>query len=124
MQAYFELHLFTRNIGSALVAILPLCAGCEVASPIVSAGKDTYVVSSHVGACVHCSAAVTGLQAANKFCSKMGKVVLVRNTEGYTNPFGYDTSNQLIFSCLDESDAEYKRPNLRKDNGVTTIEKR
>jgi hypothetical protein len=71
---------------------------------------------------MHCSAAVTGLQTANKFCAKMGKFVVIGNTSGATNPFGYDTGNQLIFSCINEDDPEYQRAGLRKDNGVTTIE--
>jgi hypothetical protein len=92
------------------------------ASGVVPAGKDTYMVSSHVGACVSCSAAVKSLKTANEYCEKQGKVVVVRNTSGATNPFGYDNGNQTIFSCVSPDDPEYTRPTLRKDNGVTTIE--
>ena len=105
-----------------VLALALLAAGCKVSSPVVPAGKDTYMVSSHVGLCVSCSAAVTGLQTANKFCAQMGKFVVVRNTGGYTNPFGYDNSNQLLFSCVGENDPDYQRPTLRKDNGVNTVE--
>jgi hypothetical protein len=52
----------------------------------------------------------------------MGKFVVIRNTSGATNPFGYDNGNQLIFSCVTADDPEYQRPGLRKDNGVTTID--
>jgi hypothetical protein len=97
-------------------------AGCQVSSGVVPAGKDTYMVSSHVGACVSCSAAVKSLKTANEYCEKQGKVVVVRNTSGATNPFGYDNGNQTIFSCVSPDDSEYTRPTLRKDNGVTTIE--
>jgi predicted RNA-binding Zn-ribbon protein involved in translation (DUF1610 family) len=82
------------------------------------------MVSSHVGACVSCSAAITSLKTANDFCAKQGKVVVLRNTSGATNPFGYDNGNQTIFSCVSPDDPEYARPALRKDNGVTTIENR
>jgi hypothetical protein len=91
-----------NTISKRLTVLALLVAGCKVSSPVVPAGPDTYLVSSHIGGCVSCSAAVTGLQTANKFCAKMGKVAVVRNTSGYTNPFGYDTSNQLTFSCVDE----------------------
>jgi hypothetical protein len=95
---------------------------CQVSSPIVPAGKDSYMVSSHVGACVSCSAAIKSLKTANDFCAKQGKVVIVRNTSGATNPFGYDNGNQTIFSCVSPDDPEYTRPTLRKDDGVSTIE--
>lgn len=81
-------------------AVIVLLSGCEVSSPVVSAGKNTYLVSSHVGACISCSAAVQGLKTANAFCAKQGKTAVIRNTSGYTNPFGYDNSNQLYFSCV------------------------
>ena len=96
--------------------------GCKVSSPVVPAGKDSYMVSSHVAACVSCSAAIKSLKTANDFCAKQGKVVVVRNTSGATNPFGYDNGNQMIFTCVSADDPEYTRPTLRKDNGVTTIE--
>jgi hypothetical protein len=101
-----------------------IVAGCQVSSAVVPAGKDTYMVSSHVGACVSCSAAVKSLKTANEYCAKQAKVVVVRNTNGATNPFGYDNGNQLIFSCVPADDPEYVRPDLRKDNGVTTIQNR
>jgi hypothetical protein len=111
-----------RTVCICLVALALLAAGCKVSSPVTPAGKDTYLVSSHVGACVSCSAAVTGLQTANKFCAKMGKFAVVRNTNSVTNFAGYTVSNELIFSCVDENDPDYQRPNLRKDSGVTTVE--
>jgi hypothetical protein len=83
-----------------MFALVLLLAGCEVSSPVVSAGKDIYFVSSHVGACINCSAAVQSLKTANAFCAKQGKTAVIRNTSGYRNPFGYDNSNQLYFSCV------------------------
>jgi hypothetical protein len=80
------------------------------------------MVSSHVAACISCSATVKSMQTANAFCAKQGKFAVVRNTSGSTNPFGYNVSNELIFSCIDENDPDYQRPNIRKDNGVTTVE--
>lgn len=96
-------------------------AACKVSSPVTPTGKDTYLVSSHVAACVTCSAAVQGLQTANKFCAQTGKFVVVRNTNSVTNIFGYTVGNELTFSCVDQNDPEYQRPELRKDNGTTTI---
>jgi hypothetical protein len=95
-----------------LFVLLLAFAGCQVSSPIVPAGKDSYLVSSHVGGCVSCSAAVKSLKAANDFCAKQGKAVIVRNTDGTTNPFGYNTANETVFSCVSPDDPEYARPTL------------
>jgi hypothetical protein len=95
---------------------------------LVAGGADgkrqSYQVSSHVGGCVSCSAAVKSLQTANQFCASIGKFVIVRNATNTTNPFGYVVANELTFSCVDKDDPEYVRPTLRKDNGVTTTESR
>ncbi len=108
----------------AVIAVAALLGGCEVSSPIVQSGKDSYMVSSHVGACVHCSARIKSMQSANAFCAKQGKVAIIRTSSGATNPFGYDNGNDMVFSCVSPDDPEYTRPNLRPDNGVTTIENR
>ncbi len=80
------------------------------------------MVSSHVAACISCSAAVQSLKTANAYCEKQGKGVVVRNTSGAVNPFGYDNGNQTVFSCVAKDSPEYVAPTLRRDNGVTTIE--
>jgi predicted RNA-binding Zn-ribbon protein involved in translation (DUF1610 family) len=116
-------HLYT--VPMRYWAILPLSillAGCETSSPVVPAGKDSYMVSSHVGACVSCSATVTSLQTANAYCAKQGKVAIVRNSNSTTNAFGYTVGDQTTFSCVSSDDPEYTRPSMRKENGVTTIE--
>lgn len=106
----------------AVFAAVALLGGCEISSPITPAGPDTYMVSSHVAACINCSARIQSMKAANAFCAKQGKFAIVRNTSGATNPFGYDNGNDMVFSCVSADDPEYQRPNLRKDNGITTIE--
>lgn len=105
----------TRNW--MLIGSLAL-AGCVSTSEIVPAGKDTYMVTgaSHGGAAGGKEGAAA-LKAANAHCEKMGKHLQIRRTDsGYS--LNYASMN-LIFSCLDENDPEYKRPDLRKD--PTTI---
>jgi hypothetical protein len=92
----------SMRLAGALVVLL--ISGCVVSSPIASSGKNTYVVSSHSSACLKCTSASTALQAANHFCATQGKSLVIRNTSGYMSPFGYNTENQLIFSCRDEQD--------------------
>lgn len=93
--------------GGALV--LSLISGCVISSPVVPSGKNTFVVSSRSSACLKCASASKALQAANQFCAAKGKSLVIRNTSGYMNPFGYNTENQLIFSCLDENDPALQR---------------
>jgi hypothetical protein len=88
-------------LGGTLTALL--VSGCLVSTPIVPSGNNTYVVSSRSSACFKCASASTALKAANDFCAKNGKSLVVRNDSGYMNPFGYNSQNQLVFSCADES---------------------
>lgn len=108
----------------ALFGSFVMIAACQTSSPIVQAGKDTYMVSSHVSGCVSCSASVQSLKTANDFCAQQNKVVAIRNSQSSTNGFGYQVGNEMLFSCIAEADPENTRPNLRKDNGVLTIENR
>jgi hypothetical protein len=109
-----------RRIG--IIAALVMFSACQTSSQVVQAGKDTYMVSSHVAACVSCSASVQSLKTANEFCLKQGKYVSIRNSQSTTNAFGYEVGNELIFSCITEADPENIRPSLRNDIGVLTIE--
>jgi len=104
-----------------VLAILELLAGCTT-GPVVAAGKDSYIVSaSTVPGATPASAKV--LIAANQKCASMDKVVIVRNLDAKEAVlFQNEGSATLVFSCVDKNDPEYLRPNLRKDNGVTTIE--
>lgn len=103
-----------------LISLLVL-SGCSVSSPIMPVGKDTFMVSSHVGACINCAASITSIKAANEYCAQQGKVIVMRNSNSSTNQYGYETSNQLTFSCVSQNDSENTRLTLRKDNGVLTI---
>lgn len=109
---------------STLIAPIALLAACQVSSHVVPAGKDSYMVSSHVAGCISCAASVKSLETANAYCGKEGRVAIVRNSNSTTNGFGYEVGNSMVFSCVAPDDPEYARPNLRKDNGVSTIENR
>ena len=82
-------------------------AGCAVSSPVEPYGKDTYLVSSHVGSCMSCSASIQGMKTANAYCAKEGKFAIMRHTSGATNGFGFNVSNELVFSCVTADDPEY-----------------
>lgn len=106
----------------AVFATVVLLAGCATGR-VSPAGKDTYIVSAtRCGFCEPVQGYVT--QIAAQYCTELHKNLLVRNISG-NNVQPWAPGNATItFSCLNDSDPEYTRPNLRKDNGVTTIEAR
>jgi hypothetical protein len=91
--------------------------GCATTSDIVPYGKDTYMLSAGDiwGGYSSGTLQVKAAQRANEYCQSIGKVFVVRNTgtagvQGWTS-----TSSTLVFSCVDEKDAENTRPNLRRN---------
>jgi hypothetical protein len=114
-------HIAIEIISLSLLAACLALSGCST-GPVVAAGKDSYMVSvSTVPGATPASA--KALIAANQKCASMNKVVVIRNmndTEAVL--FKNEGSATLLFSCVDQNDPEYQRPNLRKDNGVSTIE--
>jgi len=108
-------------VGLALLFV----AGCVSTSEIVPAGKDSYMVSGSAnGGAVSGQSIIAATKQANEYCAKQGKVMQIRNTNtGGSAGWGGEHSN-MIFSCLFPDDPEYTRPNLRKDNGVGTVENR
>ena len=94
-------------LGGGLAALL--VSGCLVSSPIAPSGDNTYVVSSRSSTCFKCASAATALKEATEFCAKKGKSLVIRNTTGYMDPFGYNSERKLVFSCLDENDPALQR---------------
>lgn len=88
-------------------------------SEIVSAGKDSFMitVTSHGGRVG--GEGPIALKAANAYCEGGSKHMLIRRTD-FGSAFEY-ASMTLIFSCLDANDPEYQRPDLRRDP-TTVIE--
>lgn len=110
-----------KTIAVVLAALL--LAGCVTASEVLPAGKDTYMVAGGgTGGLSYGKTAIAALKKANDYCTALHKLVMVRNTQTQSAFNGENSS--LIFSCLSADDPEYKVLNLRKDNGVTTIENR
>ncbi len=105
-----------KRIISSL-GLIGLISGCATTSDIVPYGKDTYMLSAGDiwGGYSSGTLQVKAAQRANEYCQSIGKVFVVRNTgtagvQGWTS-----TSSTLVFSCVDEKDAENTRPNLRRN---------
>jgi hypothetical protein len=98
------------------VAVLGfVAAGCTT-SDIVPVGRDSFMVSSTSTSDL-VSAPIMSAKAANRYCDARGEHMIIRRT--LTEPMGFgNTSNNLIFSCVSDSDPEYSRPNLRSAPNV------
>lgn len=85
-------------------------AGCASTSDIVPAGKDTYMMTAHArGPYPGGKSTMDALTAANGYCAKLGKVVIVRHTEKTGLPSALGENSTVVFSCVPENDAEYQR---------------
>jgi len=99
------------------VFVVALISGCTTVSHPVSTGRDTYLLSTHG---VPWSAPeVPALEKAGQFCQSHGKVIEVMSINSTRTP---DPRAQIQFKCVDAS--QQHSAELRKDNGITTIEVR
>ncbi|HTX24481.1 MAG TPA: hypothetical protein VMD03_07490 [Steroidobacteraceae bacterium] len=109
----------SRASHGVLAAAL-LIAGCQISSPIISNGDNSYSLGSRTSVCMRCASASTALQQASDFCAKMGKSLVVKSPSGYMSPFGYNGTHQLVFSCLDQSNGAGLPPSA--GNGAIFID--
>ncbi|MFZ6871795.1 hypothetical protein ACO0LF_07015 [Undibacterium sp. Di27W] len=85
--------------------ILILCAiitGCQSVSPVVSIGKDAYMVGANVRGGLTSDAEVTALSVrrATEWCEALGKQMELTNasnsgTQGWT-----PQQSQIMFKCV------------------------
>jgi hypothetical protein len=91
-------------------------SGCVYPSDIVPAGKDSYMISSSTGS-VFRSLGTSNLKDANAYCDAQGRHMIIRHTGTTMSGFG-NRSNDLLFSCVSDTDPEWQRPNLKSDPTV------
>lgn len=109
-----------KNLLFGVVLVMALSA-CTT-SPVVSIGKDTYMVST-TSVPGSTSASAKAMVAANKTCAAQGKAVVVKTMQGREAVlFQNEGSATVTFVCVDANSPEYTAPTLRKDNGVSTIQ--
>jgi hypothetical protein len=108
----------TKIISAVLVVGLTACS----TSPVVSIGKDSYLVSA-TSVPGSTSAAAKAILAANKTCAAQGKSVVIKTMQGKEAVlFQNEGGATVTFSCVDAHSPEYIAPTLRKDNGISTIQ--
>ena len=91
-------------------------AACVSTSEVVPMGKDSYMISVDDSLTWNKgNSAITASKAANAYCERMGKHMIVRRMDTSGTPGWTTLSANFIFSCVTEDDPEYQRPNLKKD---------
>ena len=105
-----------KTIG--VVAAVFLLSGCAYKSDAYKVGKDTYMVTgtSDYG---YAGARNQAMKAASQTCTRIGKYMQIKNTQQHQSYLFW--SVDVTFLCIGENDKDYKRTQMRKDNGVTDI---
>ena len=110
-----------KRIIAALAAGLVL-GGCATTSP-TKIGRDTYSVSARVPFAGPTGAKGDAFKSATAFCGKQDKYVQLLTENSYECALhGGCGEAEITFLCLDEKDPRYTANQMRKDNGVSTIE--
>ena len=107
-----------------LIVAIAACGlvACANTGPM-KIGKDTYSISVRVPFSGPSGAKGDALQAANAYCSKQNKYILLQSENSYECALhGGCGEAEVTFMCLDENDPRYAAAHMRKDNGVNTIE--
>jgi hypothetical protein len=109
-----------RSLAAIAALAIPLCAtGCVSTSEIVPVGRDSFMISATTrGGATMGQAPIVAAKAANQQCAAIGRHMIIRRTDSAIEGFNNSGINTLVFSCVDETDPEYQRPNLRKDPNV------
>ena len=90
-------------------------AGCGSISPVVSIGRDTFMVESHgvAGNGTSASEKAKAYQTASNYCTALSKEMQPINTAQVEAGWGRPPSAEVQFRCLSAGDPELARPNLR-----------
>lgn len=105
-------------LGLTLVVAISACS----TSPVVSIGKDSYLVTT-TSVPGSTSAAAKAMIAANQTCAAQGKAVVVKTMQGREAVlFQNEGSATVTFICVDANSPQYTESTLRKDNGVSTLQ--
>jgi hypothetical protein len=117
-----ETHRIARSF--ALVAGVVL-GGCVSTSQVLEMGRDTYSVSATAdGYRDAASARQSAFQAGAQKCNSLGKRFMFVEESTARTRMGIDTTVNVTFRCLAESDPEYARPEVRQAPAVVIEDQR
>lgn len=100
----------------SLIGLIAL-TGCVMSSEVVPVGPDSFMVNTTVrgggGA-----GGIEAVKVANRYCDSSNLHMIVRRVDSTGVPGWTPVSSNLIFSCVSDSDPEYRRPNLKREPNV------
>lgn len=106
-------------------AVAMVLAGCVTTSEVVPAGKDSYMVTVSARGAAAGDGRIESLKAANAYCATSSRHMIIRRTDTSGIAIGaLPVTTALVFSCVDDSDPEWQRPNLRKDPTMVVEDQR
>jgi hypothetical protein len=115
---YKQHFIFTIAVSLALM-------GCVSTSSVLEMGRDTYSVSATAdGFRDAASARQSAFQLGAQKCAALGKRFMFLNESTARTRMGIDTNVNVTFRCLNESDPEYARPNVRQAPDVVIEDQR
>jgi hypothetical protein len=106
-----------------IVGLVVLVNGCVSTSPVMSTGRNSYLVTVQSHNQWH-KAIIDGVQQANSYCQSKGMLAVVNQTQQGGTEFMASSTATVQFSCFREDDPAYRASTLRPDNGTTTIQQR
>ena len=109
-----------------LFGVLAALTACASTTGIVPVGPDTYTVSASATAerGGTMGARILAIQQAGRYCTSIGRELLVTNITTKTiNRFGEGFSD-VIFRCLPQGDPDLRRPDLRAPPNVVIEDRR
>jgi hypothetical protein len=92
----------------ALLVVMAALAGCAtISSDVVPIGKDTYQLSmTGVGFATQANTNIKALKAANLYCDKLGKHMVLQHS-AESGVYGFSPrQDQLVFKCVRDGDQE------------------
>jgi hypothetical protein len=105
-----------------IIVFVVFVASCVSTTDIVPVGKDSYLISGRANGGLNAGkGTIQATQKANAYCATQHKLMIIRRVDTSGNAAVFGESANLYFSCVDETDPEYVRPNLKKDP-TTVIE--
>jgi len=101
---------------TTLLAALLAIGGCAMSSGVQKLGPDTYSVSASAAPVRggYSEARRIALEDANKYCSHIGREIVVTNVDTATTNVHGAGSADITFRCLLPGDPQLRRPEYRR----------
>ena len=85
----------------AVAGFALILAACVTTSNVVPAGQDAYMISAANDTCGNCTPPqIRVTQEASAYCTKLGKAMIVKDTQEQTFDIGFGHRTTITFNCV------------------------